>query len=155
MGPTGSLSKGVYMSYLAPSGGNPKRLQIAEITLSGSPAADGYFTFATLVDHTFDTAPTGLNSTSLSLPAGKYFFRAMLDVTRTTSNQNYAFQFEADGSLVGRQGQTGLSNNTRADVAEGTHDDTSSFNLKIEALSIESSAPTLTTNSKCFIWRVS
>ena len=142
------------MSYIAPSGAAVKRLQIAEITLSGSPAANGYFTFATLVDHTFDTAPTGLSSTSLSLPAGSYMFRACLDATRTNSDQNYQYQFEADSSLIGRVGQTGLYSNRRADVCEAAYRSSSSITLRIEALAIETSAPTLTTDSKLFIWRV-
>lgn len=142
------------MSYIAPSGPAVKRLQIAEITLSGSPAANGYFTFATLVDHTFDTAPTGLNSTSLSLPAGSYMFRACLDVTRTTSSHNYQFQFEADSTLIGLTGQTGLYTNLRSDVCEAVYRSTSTITLKLEATAIETSAPTLTTDSKCFIWRV-
>jgi len=142
------------MSYISPSGGVVKRLQIAEITLSGSPAANGYFTFSTLVNDTFDTAPTGLNSTSLTLPAGSYMFRACLDATRTNSDQNYQYQFEADSSLIGRVGQTGLYSNRRADVAEAVYQSSSQITLKIEALAIETSAPTLTTDSKCFIWRV-
>ena len=142
------------MSYIAPSGGAVKRLQIAEITLSGSPAANGYFTFSTLEDHTFDTAPTGLNSTVLSLAAGSYMFRACLDVTRTNHNQNYQFQFEADGNLIGRVGHTGLYSNTRADVSEGVYRSSSAISLKIEAVAIETSAPTLTSGSKLFIWRV-
>lgn len=141
------------MSYIAPDGGTGVRLQIAEITLSGSPSANGYFTFDTLVNHTFDTAPTGLNSATLTLPAGSYMFRAVLDITRTSSNQNYEFQFEAEGSLIGRNGQTGLSNDLRSDVSEAVYKSTTSFDLKLEALSIENSAPTLTTSSKCFIWR--
>lgn len=142
------------MSYITIAGSS-NRLQIAEIEISGSPAANGYFTFNTLIDHTFDTAPTGLSTDTLSLPAGSYMLRAVLDVTRTAANQNYEFQFEVAGSLAGRQGQTGLANNLRADMAEATHKSSASFNVKIEALAIESSAPTLTTNSRCFIWRVS
>lgn len=142
------------MSYIAPDGSVSKRLQIAEITLSGSPAVNGYFTFNTLVDHTFDTAPTGLNSTSLTLPAGSYMFRACLDVTRTNSNQNYQFQFEADSNLIGRVGQTGLYTNKRADVCEAVFKSSSTIVLKLEATAIETSAPTLTTSSKLFIWRV-
>lgn len=142
------------MSYITIAGSS-SRLQIAEIEISGSPAANGYFTFNTLIDHTFDTAPTGLSTDTLSLPAGSYMLRAVLDVTRTAANQNYEFQFEVASSLAGRQGQTGLANNLRADMAEATHKSSASFNVKIEALAIESSAPTLTTDSRCFIWRVS
>jgi len=141
------------MSYIAPSAGISKRLQIAEITLSGSPSANGYFTFSTLVDHTFDTAPTGLTTSSLSLPAGAYMFRSCLDVTRTNSNQNYEFQFEADSSVIGLKGQTGLYNNTRSDVCEAVYQSTSSITLKLKCTAVENSAPTLTTNSKLFIWR--
>jgi hypothetical protein len=141
------------MSYISPDGGAGVRLQIAEITLSGSPSANGYFTFSTLVDHTFDTAPTGLNSATLTLPAGSYMFRAVLDITRTSSNQNYEFQFEVAGSLAGRKGQTGLASDLRSDVSEAVYKSSTSFDLKIEALAIENSAPTLTTGSKCFIWR--
>ncbi len=140
------------MSYIAPSAAAVKRLQIAEITLSGSPSANGYFTFATLVDHTFDTAPT-LNSTVLTLPAGSYMLRACLDVTRTNGNHNYQFQFEADGALIGRIGHTGIYNNIRADVCEAAYRSTSAIALKLEATAIEGSAPTLTADSKLFIWR--
>lgn len=142
------------MSYIAPNGPVSKRLQIAEITLSGSPSVNGYFTFSTLVDHTFDSAPTGLTTETLSLPAGSYMFRACLDVTRSNSSQNYQFQFEADSNLIGRVGQTGLYTNKRADVCEAVFRSSNTIALKLEATAIETSAPTLTTGSKLFIWRV-
>lgn len=142
------------MSYLAPSGqGIAKTLQIAEVRLSGSPAANGYFTFATLVDHTFDTAPTGLNSATLTLPAGNYFIRATLDVTRAATNDNYIFKFEVGGSVIGRSGRTGVANNIKSDLAEAPHSSSSSISLKLKCIQVEGTAPTLTTDSKCFIWR--
>ena len=142
------------MSYIAPDIANEKRLQIAEITLSGSPSAGAYFTFDTLNDHTFNTAPTGLNSDTLSLPSGSYMFRSCLDITRTSSNHNYQFQFEVSNTLIGLKGQTGFYNNSRSDLAEATYESDASFNLKLKALAIESQAPTLTSDSKLFIWRV-
>ena len=109
---------------------------------------------STLVDHTFDSAPTGLTTETLSLPAGSYMFRACLDVTRSNSSQNYQFQFEADSNLIGRVGQTGLYTNKRADVCEAVFRSSNTIALKLEATAIETSAPTLTTGSKLFIWRV-
>ena len=143
------------MSYVAPSASLSKRLQIAEITITGSPAVNGYFTFNTLVDHTFDSAPTGLGTDTLSLPAGKYLCRATLDITRAAADYNYQFQFEADGSLIGKEGRSGLYNNQRSDLSEGTIEKTSAISLKLKCLGIENIAPTLQSGSMCYIWRVS
>ena len=142
------------MSYIAPNASNAKRLEIAEITLSGAPGVNGYFTFNTLNDHTFGIAPTGLNSNSLTLSKGSYMFRSCFDITRTDSNNNYQFQFEANGSLIGLVGQTGFYNNKRSDLAEATYESDTSFSLKLKAVNIEGQAPTLTNGSKLFIWRV-
>lgn len=141
------------MSYISPAS-NIKRLEIAEITLSGSPGVNGYFTFSTLNDHTFGTSPTGLNSNTLVLPKGSYMFRSCLDITRVGSSYNYQFQFEANGSLIGLVGQTGFYLNTRSDLAEATYESNSSFELKIKVIGIQTAAPTLTSDSKLFIWRV-
>jgi hypothetical protein len=141
------------MSYIAPFAN--KRLQIAEIRLSGSPAANGYFTFHSLIDDTFDTAPTGLNSATLTLPAGNYIFRAFMDITRSSTNDNYVFKWEAGGTLIGVEGRTAIADNIRSDAAEVPHDSTSSISLKLKCTSIEGSAPTLTSESRAFIWRVS
>jgi len=141
------------VSYLAPDQSLANTLQIAEITLSGSPAANGYFTFATLVDHTFTTAPTGLSSQTLTLPSGNYFIRATLDITRSSANDNYIFKLEADSSLIGQGGRTGLAFDKKADLAEAPFSSSSSISLKIKCESVEGTAPTLTTDSKCFIWR--
>lgn len=142
------------MSYIALNALNAKRLEIAEITLSGSPGVNGYFTFNTLNNHTFGTAPSGLNSNTLTLPKGSYMFRSCFDITRTNSNNNYQFQFEVSNSLIGLVGQTGFYNNKRSDLAEATYESDASFNLKLKAVNIEGQAPTLTNDSKLFIWRV-
>tara|TARA_Y100000114_G_scaffold28826_1_gene24613 strand:+ start:9393 stop:9827 length:435 start_codon:yes stop_codon:yes gene_type:complete len=142
------------MSYIAPNFSAAQKLQIAEITLSGTPAANGYFTFSTLDENNFDSAPTGLNSTSLSLPSGSYMFRACLDITRTNTNSNYQFQFEANTNLIGRIGQTGNYVNQRADVCEAVHKSIGNTTLRLKCIGLENVAPTLTTDSKLFIWRV-
>ena len=141
------------MSYISPDESIEKRLQIAEITISGSPASGSYFTLS-IDQHTFDIAPT-VSTTELSLPAGSYMFRASLDATRSASSDNYQFQFEVASSLLGRWGQTGIYDNRRSDLAEAAYRDTSNFILKLKAIAVENTAPTLTTDSKIFIWRVS
>tara|TARA_B100000242_G_scaffold37761_1_gene22541 strand:- start:739 stop:1173 length:435 start_codon:yes stop_codon:yes gene_type:complete len=142
------------MSYIAPNLSSAKRLQIAEITLSGAPALNGYFTFSTLDNHNFDSAPTGFNSTSLVLPGGSYMFRACLDITRSDTSQNYQFQFEANTNLIGKIGQTGNYLNTRSDVGEAVYESLGFSTLRLKVIGLEHSSPTLTTDSKLFIWRV-
>tara|TARA_A100001391_G_scaffold129076_1_gene88330 strand:+ start:146 stop:592 length:447 start_codon:yes stop_codon:yes gene_type:complete len=146
------------MSYLAPDQGDQKRLQIAEIELSGQPAINGYFTFEALKDHNFDSAPTGISGTSLTLPAGHYMGRVALSITRTSSNQNYQFILEADGTEAGIRGQTSWYDNYRADFAEGDFSSSSAITLKVKALAIENSAPTLDTStlgySRLWLWRI-
>jgi len=141
------------MSYIAPFAN--KRLQIAEIRLSGSPAANGYFTFHSIIDDTFDASPTGLSSDTLSLSAGNYIFRAFMDITRSSTNDNYVFKWEVGGSLIGVEGRTAIADNIRSDAAEVPYDSTSSIILKLKCTSVEGSAPTLTSESRCYIWRVS
>ena len=143
------------MSYIAPNAAVSKRLQIAEITITGTPAINGYFTFNALVDHTFDSAPTGLSSDTLNLPSGDYMMRASLDITRSNTNQNYMFQFEESSSLIGRGGRTGLFNDQRADVAECTFSSNSAFSVKLKCIHIDTSAPTLTSDCRAYLWRVS
>ena len=141
------------MSYITPDTSLNRRLQIAEYTISGSPSANGYFTL-TYVQGTFGAASGGSGTTALSMPAGHYMFRACFDITRSDDDDNYSFQFEVDGALVGRNGQTGLYNNLKCDVAEATHTANTGFQLRIEATNVEGSTPTLTSDSKLFIWRI-
>ena len=146
------------MSYIAPNAGDQKRLQIAEIELSGQPAINSYFTFEALKNHTFDSAPTGINGTSLTVPAGHYMGRVALSITRSANAENYQFILEADGVEVGVRGQTSWYDDYRADFAEGDFSSYSSITLKIKALAIENSAPTLDTTtlgySRLWLWRV-
>ncbi len=141
------------MSYVAPFVN--KRLQISEIRLSGSPSANGYFTFHSIIDDTFDVSPTGLNSQTLSLPAGNYIFRGFMDITRSNTNDNYIFKWEVGGSLIGVEGRTAIADNIRSDAAESTYESASAISLKLKCTSVENSAPVLTSESRAYIWRVS
>ena len=138
-----------------------KRLQLLESIMSGTPSADDYFTFDSKVLDNYDAGkdPSGFSSNTLTLKPGYYFARCFLSVTRTGGGQsaasNYEFQFEVNGSAVGAIGQTGEYNNTRSDVAEVVFEDSSSnITLKVKCTNIESSAPTLDTNSRLYLWRV-
>jgi len=133
-----------------------KRLQIAELTISGSPSLNNYYTISSVVTSNFDsgTDPTGGGTETLSFSAGSYMFRGILDITRSNANDNYKFQFEASNNLIGVYGQTALYSDVKADIAEATFESSSSFNIKLKCIAIENSAPTLTSNSKIFVWRV-
>ena len=125
---------------------------MAEVTISGTPSAGGYLTL-TLVDDSFSSAMTGSGTSTLTLPAGYYFPRAACTVTRSTADDNFAFDLEVDGTVGGRPGQTGNYLNSRADYAEYPFKLTSSGQLRLKVSAVESTAPTITSNSKLWIWR--
>ncbi len=145
------------MTYFVSDEIYTKRLQICEITISGSPSNNQYFTLSSSVIDNFDsgTAPTGGGTTSLTFPSGSYMFRAVLDVTRSSNSDNYKFQFEVASTLKGTYGQTALYDNLKSDVAEATHKASSDFIVKLKCIGVENSEPTLTNNSKIYIWRTS
>lgn len=135
---------------------NVKRLQFLEAELSGQPVAGGYFTFNSLILDTFDSGavPT-FGSTTLTLSPGRYIVRAFLSITRTNTSSNYRFRFEANSTLVGKEGFTGEYLNFQSDCAEAVLEDiTSNISLKLQATHIATSAPTLATDSRIYIWRV-
>ena len=145
------------MTYFTGGGIYGNRLQIAEFTVSGSPNADQYFTISTSNINNFDsgTLPSGGGTETLSFNTGSYFFRAFFDVTRSNANNNYQFQFEINSSTAGAYGQTNVHDNQKYDGAEATFKSSSSFNLKLKCIAVEGSAPTLTSSSKIYVWRIS
>lgn len=144
------------MTYFTGDGTFDNRLQIAEFTISGSPSQGQYFTLSSANIDNFDsgTLPTGGGTDTLSFSAGSYFFRAFFDVTRSAVNDNFQFKFEVNSTLTGASGQTNLHSNLKYDGAEAPFKSSSSFNLKLKCISIEGSAPSLTSNSKVFVWRI-
>ena len=145
------------MTYFTGEGVYENRLQIAEFTISGSPSANQYFTISSANINSFDsgTLPSGGGTETLTFSAGSYFFRAFFDVTRSNANNNYQFQFEINSSIEGAYGQTNTYNNKKYDGAEATFKSNSSFSLKLKCIAVENSAPTLTSSSKIYIWRIS
>ena len=145
------------MTYFTGEGVYENRLQIAEFTISGSPTQDQYFTISTASIDNFDsgTLPSGGGTETLTFSAGSYFFRAFFDVTRSAGGNNYKFQFEINSSTAGAYGQTNVHDNQKYDGAEATFKSNNSFNLKLKCTAVEGSVPTLTTNSKLYVWRIS
>jgi len=129
-----------------------KKLEMAEVTISGTPSVGGYLTL-TLVNDSFSSSMTGSGTTTLTLQEGYYFPRATVTVIRSTASDNFKFDLEVDGSVGGRSGQSGNYNSGRADYAEYPFKLTSTGQLRIKVAAIESSAPTITSNSKLWIWR--
>ena len=144
------------MTYFTGEGTFDNRLQIAEFTISGSPSQGQYFTLSSANIDSFDsgTLPTGGGTDTLSFSAGSYFFRAFFDVTRSSANHNFQFKFEVNSTLAGAFGQTNLYGNLKYDGAEVPFKSSSNFNLKLKCIGIEGSAPSLTSNSKIFVWRI-
>ena len=143
------------MSYNSPGGLVGKSLELLEISLSGSPALNGYFTFNAQIESTFSDSISGLSSDTLTLPSGFYWAQAVLSITRTAAADNYEFQFEVDGSLEGKEGQSGWLDNIRADFADAMFEDASStISLKLKCTDIENNAPTIAADSRFYIWRV-
>ena len=144
------------MTYFTGNGTFDNRLQIAEFTISGSPSQGQYFTLSSANIDSFDsgTLPTGGGTNTLSFSAGSYFFRAFFDVTRSSANDNFQFKFEVNSTLAGASGQTNVHSNLKYDGAEVPFKSSSNFNIKLKCIGIEGSAPTLTSNSKIFVWRI-
>ena len=152
------------MSYIAPdttTGFSSKRLQIAEIVISGQPTVNNYFTWHSVVEGNFDCSPIidPNDSTTLILDAGSYLGRATLAITRSAANtqENYQFQLEFDGSVCGVKGQTSWHDNIRADFAEADYNSSGTIKLRLKCTDIENSAPSLLINSlnesRLYLWR--
>ena len=143
------------MSYNAKDALVGKSLELLEIVISGSPALNGYFTFNTQLVSNFSDSISGVSGDTLTLPSGFYWAQAVFAATRTTASHNYQFQFEIDGTIEGKKGQTGWLNNARSDYADAMFENTTgTISLKLKCVDIETSAPTLTTESRFYLWRI-
>ena len=145
------------MSYISKRDGSSfesRRLQIAEVPISGAPALNGYFDLS-VTQSTFDSTPTITNSTELNLDSGAYQAFATLAVTRSANADNYQFKIEVDGTLIGVPGQTAAYLNDIFDPADCEFELSASKLLKIKVVGVESNAPTLESNqSRLWIWIV-
>lgn len=152
------------MSYITPNtltGFTNQRLQIAEIVISGQPALNGYFTWHSLIDDNYDASPTidSTDSTILRIDEGAYFGRATLAITRSGqfTYENYQFQFELNGSVVGQFGQTNFYNGFTADWAEADMRLETAGALKLKCIGVQNNAPSLLTGgineSRLYLWR--
>lgn len=152
------------MSYIAPdttTGFSTKRLQIAEVVISGQPTVNNYFTWHSIVDDNFDTSPSidPNDSTVLILDSGHYLGRVTLAITRSGNYtyENYQFQLEANGNLVGRKGQTSWFESVTADFAEADFSGNLTVKLRLKCIDYQNNYPSLLTNgvneSRLYLWR--
>ena len=152
------------MSYITPNaatGFTARRLQIAEVVISGQPAVNSYFTWHSVVGDNFDSTPCidPSDSTVLLIDEGAYLSRATLAITRAaaSSYQNYRFQFELDGVLIGKIGQTNWYNAESSDWGESDFLLKKAGKLKLKCIAISYSAPSLLTGgvneSRMYLWR--
>lgn len=143
------------MSYNAKDALVGKSLELLEISLSGSPALNGYFTFNTQIESNFSDSISGVSGDTLTLPSGYYWAQAVFAITRSSASDNYQYQVEIDGTVEGRKGQTGWHDNVRADYADAMFENTSgTISLKLKCVDVESSAPTVLTDSRFYLWRI-
>lgn len=152
------------MSYIAPdsnTGFSTKRLQIAEVVISGQPALNGYFTWHSIIDDNFDSSPNidPNDSSVLLLDAGHYLGRVTLAISRSgqSTYENYQFKLEADGTLVGRRGQTSWHDSHTADFAEADFSSSGVIRLKLKCTDFQTNYPSLLINgvneSRLYLWR--
>jgi len=124
-----------------------------ELIPSGSPGVGSYYTLTAGGDN-YSSSYSGSGTTTITLPSGFYMARCTLSITRSTSNQNIQFVVEVDGSDGDRMGITGWYNNLRGDYSEHAFTLTTSGELKVRVTAFEASAPTVTNNSRLWLWRV-
>lgn len=143
------------MSYNAKGGLVSRSLELLQISLSGAPAVNGYYTFDTEIESNFSNSISGVGGDTLTLPTGYYWAQAVIAITRTSASQNYEFQFEVGGNVVGKTGRSGWHDDVRSDYADAMFENTSStISLKLKCIDIETSAPTIVSGSSFYIWRV-
>lgn len=132
------------------------KLQFGEFTISGNPVLNGHFTLSNIGLNNFDSGVTvaGGGTLTITFPPGKYMFRAVLDVTRANSNDGYKFQFLINNVLTGAFGQTNLFGQVKSELAEKSFASTSNIDLSIRCIGVQGSRPTLTTDSKLYVWRI-
>jgi hypothetical protein len=129
-----------------------QKLEMLEVIPSGSPAVNQYYTL-TAQDDNYSASYSGSGTTTLTLPAGHYFARCTISITRAAASQNIQFELELDGVSGDRIGVTGWHNDLKSDYAAHAFTLTTSGALRVKVLNFENSAPTVTSNSRLWIWR--
>lgn len=120
----------------------------------GSEAVGDLFQISVL-NSTYTTPPSVQNGTDLVLAAGHYYAQVYCDITRPSASQrNVRFVCTVDGVDVGLYGHSDFYLNQNNDVAEAEFTLTSSGVFGVRLLALESSLPTVTSNSRIVLWCV-
>ena len=145
------------MSYKAQGGTAQKTLRLALFDWSNNIAAIGGEYDVSLLDDTYASSPAITNSTEINLSAGHYLAQAYSSFTRTTASDNVQFKFYLDGSAVGELGNTDMYVGRNCDeaTAEFSVDSSSLLTLRLLAIEIGTSVPSLDADCRILLWRVS
>ena len=145
------------MSYKAQGGTAQKTLRLALFDWSNNITAIGGEYNVSLLDDTYASSPSITNSTEINLSAGHYLAQAYSSFTRTTASDNVQFKFYLDGSAVGELGNTDMYVGRNCDeaTAEFSVDSLSLLTLRLLAIEVGTSVPSLDADCRILLWRVS
>jgi len=145
------------MSYKAQGGTAQKTLRLALFDWSNNITAIGGEYNVSLLDDTYASSPAITNSTEINLSAGHYLAQAYSSFTRTTASDNVQFKFYLDGSAVGELGNTDMYVGRNCDeaTAEFSVDSSSLLTLRLLAIEIGTSVPSLDADCRILLWKVS
>jgi len=142
---------------MAPGGTAQKTLRLALFNWSNNITAIGGEYNVSLLNDTYASSPTVTNSTEINLGAGHYLAQAYSSFTRTTVSDNIKFKFHLDGSAVGEFGNTDMYVGRNCDeaTAEFSVDSSSLLTLRLLAIEIGTSVPSLDADCRVLLWKVS
>lgn len=145
------------MSYKAQGGTAQKTLRLALFNWSNNITAIGGEYNVSLLDDTYPSSPAITNSTEINLSAGHYLAQAYSSFTRTTASDNIQFKFYLDGSAVGELGNTDMYVGRNCDeaTAEFSVDSSSLLTLRLLAIEVGTSVPSLDADCRVILWKVS
>jgi hypothetical protein len=141
---------------MTPGGTVQKTLRLALFDWSNNITAIGGEYNVSLLDDTYASSPAITNSTEINLSAGHYLAQAYSSFTRTTATDNVQFKFYLDGSAVGEIGNTDMyqGRNCDAATAEFSVDSSSLLTLRLAAIEIGTSVPSLDADCRLLLWKV-
>lgn len=68
-----------------------------------------------------NTSGLSVSTSTMTLPAGNYLVKAMLGTDRTSDTDDFTYQLELNGSLVGNVGQTETATSKKVGVDHVAH----------------------------------
>ena len=131
----------------------PQVPQMAELTFSGTPAAQNY-TYTFVINQQTQNFLSISSSTDIDLPSGHYYAIAYPDYTRASTSANNAMYWHLNGTQGGKIGGSDHYTSKSTDNPEITFTLTSSGVLTLRQTAWSGSAITLTPNCRAIIMRV-